>query len=77
MRETQIQPLIWEDPKCQGATKPVHHNSRARAPDPQLLKPVGSGICALQQEKSLQLESSPHLLQLQKSPRSNQDSAQP
>ena len=27
--ETLIQPLVQEDPICQGAMKPVHHNGRA------------------------------------------------
>ena len=26
VRETQIHPLIWEDPTCCGATRPVSHN---------------------------------------------------
>ena len=26
MQGTRIQALIWEDPTCRGATKPVHHN---------------------------------------------------
>ena len=25
-RGTQVQALVWEDPTCRGATKPVHHN---------------------------------------------------
>ena len=51
---------------------------------PQLLKPAGLSACPLQQEKPpkwdacvLQLESSPHLLQLEKSLCSTKDSAQP
>ena len=36
MQETQVRSLIWEDPTHLGATKPVHHNSRAR--EPQLLE---------------------------------------
>ena len=23
---TQVRALVWEDPTCRGATKPVHHN---------------------------------------------------
>ena len=23
---TQVRALVWEDPTCHGATKPVHHN---------------------------------------------------
>ena len=26
MQETQVQALVWEDPTCCGATKPVYHN---------------------------------------------------
>ena len=26
MQETQVQSLVWEDPTCGGATKPVLHN---------------------------------------------------
>ena len=26
MQETQVQSLVWEDPICSGATKPVLHN---------------------------------------------------
>ena len=26
MQETQVQALVWEDPTCHGATKPVSHN---------------------------------------------------
>ena len=26
MQGTQIQLLVWEDPTCRGATKPVRHN---------------------------------------------------
>ena len=50
MQETQVQSLIQEDPTCQGATKPVHHNYQAGALEPgshnywahvlQLPKPV-------------------------------------
>ena len=25
IQETQIQPLIWDDPKCHRPTKPIHH----------------------------------------------------
>ena len=38
MEGTRAQALVWEDPTCCGATKPVHHNYWARAP--QLLKPA-------------------------------------
>ena len=26
MQGTQVQALVWEDPTCRGATKPMHHN---------------------------------------------------
>ena len=26
MQGTQVQALVWEDPTCRGATKPVRHN---------------------------------------------------
>ena len=26
MQGTQVRPLVWEDPTCRGATKPVCHN---------------------------------------------------
>ena len=37
-QETRIRSLAREDPTCRGATKPVHHNYWACAP--QLLKPT-------------------------------------
>ena len=27
MQGTQVQALVWEDPTCRGATKPVSHNN--------------------------------------------------
>ena len=38
MQGTRVRALVWEDPTCHGATKPVHHNYWAHVP--QLLKPV-------------------------------------
>ena len=38
MHGTRVQSLVWEDPTCRGATKPVRHNYLAHAP--QLLKPA-------------------------------------
>ena len=26
MQETWVRSLVWEDPTCRGATKPLHHN---------------------------------------------------
>ena len=41
MQGTRVQALVWEDPTCCGATRPVSHNYWACA----------SGACALQQER--------------------------
>jgi len=41
-----VQSLVWEDPTCHGATKPVPH-----AMEPQLLKAMRFRARALQQEK--------------------------
>ena len=38
MQGTQVRALVWEDPTCRRATKPVRHNYWARVP--QLLKPM-------------------------------------
>ena len=50
MQRTRVRALVWEDPTCRGATKPVHHNYWAWALEPanhnywartpQLLKPA-------------------------------------
>ena len=50
MQRTRVWAVVWEDPTCRGATKPVHHNYWACALEPsshnywacvpQLLKPV-------------------------------------
>ena len=37
MQGTQVRALVWEDPTCHGATKPVRHNYWAHKP--QLLSP--------------------------------------
>ena len=34
MQETRVRALVWEDPTCHGATKPVHHNYWACALEP-------------------------------------------
>ena len=41
MQGTQVRALVWEDPTCRGATRPVSHSYRACA----------SGACAPQQER--------------------------
>ena len=68
---------IQEDPTCHRATKPICHNYWAH--EPQLLKPAHPKACGLQQEEppqweaqAPQLESSPHSLQLEKSPTQQQ-----
>ena len=38
MQRTWVRALVWEDPSCHGATKPVHHNYQAHVL--QLLKPA-------------------------------------
>ena len=44
MQETRVWTLVWEDPACRGATRPVSHNYWACA----------SGACAPQQERPRQ-----------------------
>ena len=62
MQGTRIRALVWEDPTCHGATKPVRHNYWACA----------SGACALQREAAIvrgprtAMKSGPHLPQLEK-----------
>ena len=34
MQQTSVLSLVWEDPTCCGATKPVRHNYRAKALEP-------------------------------------------
>ena len=41
MQGTQVRALVWEDPTCHGATRPMSHNCQACA----------SGACAPQQER--------------------------
>ena len=38
MQGTRVWALLWEDPACRGATKPMCHNYWAHVP--QLLKPA-------------------------------------
>ena len=68
MQGTQVRALVWEDPTCHGATKPVHHNYWACT-----LEPVSHNYWArtpraraLQQEKPLQWEA--HALQRRAAP---------
>ena len=32
VQETWVRALVWEDPACHGATKPMHHDYCSRAP---------------------------------------------
>ena len=67
MQETRVRALVWENPTCHGATKPVSHNYWACALEPashnywihapQLLKPAHPRAHALQQEKPPQWEA--------------------
>ena len=84
MQETWVWSLVQEDPTRCRTTNPEHHNYRAQA-----LKAVSWNywrprVHALQQDKSpqweahaLQLKSSSHLQQLEKSLCSNKDPVQP
>ena len=52
MQGTRVRALVWEDPTCRGATRPVHHNYWAcalepishnySAHEPQLLSPCAT-----------------------------------
>ena len=67
MQETQVRPLVWEDPTCHRATKPMHHNYWActlepedhnyGAHMPQLPNCMCSRAWAPQQEKPPQREA--------------------
>ena len=80
VQKTWVRPLVWEDPTCGRATKPVCHNYGACAPEPgshnyrthtlQLLKPSHPRACALQQEKPPGWEA--WALQLESNPSSPQ-----
>ena len=80
MQETQVWSLIQEDPTGLGETKPVCHKYSACALESLSHNYWAHMLCALQWEKPpqweahpLQLESSPHLLQLEKSLCTNTD----
>ena len=76
MQVTWVQSLLWEDPTCCGATKPMSHNYWAHALEPrshnywehvlQLLKSSCPRVHAHQPEKPPQCEA--RALQLQSSP---------
>ena len=90
MQETPVLSLIWEDLTCCQATKLVNRNYWALESGncnywvyvQQLLKPKHTRAHAPQQEKplqayALQQEFRPDFLQLETSPHSNKDPAQP
>ena len=87
VQETWVRSLVSEDPTCLRATEPSALQLLSlcsRVWEPQLLKPAHLRVSALQQEKplqwearALQLEYSPRLPQLEKSPHSNSEPAQP
>ena len=62
MQGTRVRALVWEDPTCRGATRPVSHKCWACA----------SGACAPQREAATvrgprtAMKSGPHLPQLEK-----------
>ena len=65
MQGTWVRSLVQKDSTCNGATEPIHHNHwspRTYTPAPQQEKPPQWDAC------TLQLESSPWQLQLERSP---------
>ena len=76
MQETRVPSLVWEDPTCHRATKPMHHDYWAcfRARQPQLLKPFCPRAHAPQQEKPQKWEI--FSLKLEKSLDSSKDPAE-
>ena len=78
MREKWVRFLVQEDPTCCRATGLCPTTIDPRAWDPHLLKPSSPRAQPQQQEnRTLQIESSPHVPKLEKSPHSNKDPAQP
>ena len=86
MQETRVQSLVWEDshiPLSSWACVLQLLSLRSRAWEPQLLSPCVLGLLMLHNRRNhhmssaLQLESGPCLLQLEKSPRTKEDPAQP
>ena len=62
---TWVQSLVWEDPTCHGAIKPVCHNYCARVP--QLLKPTRlEPVLCNKRSPCTTTKSSPHSPQLEK-----------
>ena len=74
MQGTRVRALVWEDPTCRGAPRPVSHNYWACA----------SGACAPQQERPRQWEArtprwrvSPARCNWRKPSHRNEDPTQP
>ena len=84
MQETQVQSLIWEDPTCFAAAKPVHHSYRACAPEPRdcsyrglrVPEPVLHDRSHRNEKPVYHSWSDPRLPQSEKNPGSKEDSAQ-
>ena len=69
IQETLVRSLVLEDPTCHRATKPEYHNYQAHAPE---------SLCSTKRETHTpQLESIPHLSQLEKRTCRNKDPEQP
>ena len=75
MQGTRVQALVWEDPTCRGATKPVHHNYWACTLEPMSYNhwsPCTQSLCSTTREATTMrspctvTKSSPHLPQLEK-----------
>ena len=86
MQEARVQALVWGDPHIllsNWACVPQLLSLCSGAWEPQLLSPCVLGLLMLHSRRSrhtssaLQLESGPCLLQLEKSPRTKEDPAQP
>ena len=69
MQGTRVRALVWEDPTCRGATKPVHHNYWAHA-----LEPANHNYCSphawrkatAMRSPCIATKCSPHSPQLEK-----------
>ena len=69
MQGTRVRALVWEDPMCRGATRPMSHNYWACA----------SGACAPQQERPAHRDEewSPRPATREKPSHRNEDPTQP
>ena len=83
MQEIQVRSLVWEDPTCCRATKPMRHNILASRSH-NYWSPHALGPMVYNKRSHCNLKPSHHnwrvapiSLQLEKSPWSNHDPAQP